>query len=58
MREVAAQQGVAVIDQYAYLRNYLGSRSVYELCPDGLHPSDAVYRMKGEYAAGAFARLP
>jgi lysophospholipase L1-like esterase len=55
MKSVAAQQGVPVIDQYAYLLNYLNGQSPYTICPDGLHPTDAVYAMKGKYAAKTFA---
>ena len=58
MREVAAQQQVAVIDQYQYLLGYLNGRSPYDICPDGLHPTDEVYIMKGRYAADVFRPLP
>lgn len=57
MRTIAAQQGASVIDQYAYLKSYLAGASVYTICPDGLHPTEDVYRMKGEYAAKVFAGL-
>ncbi|HEY0844356.1 MAG TPA: type-F conjugative transfer system mating-pair stabilization protein TraN [Noviherbaspirillum sp.] len=57
MRDVAAQEQVPVIDQYAYLTDYLAGRSPYTIAPDGLHPSDAVYEMKGKYAAETFVRL-
>jgi hypothetical protein len=58
MRGVAAQQGVAVIDQYAYLKSYLNGASPLTICPDGLHPTEAVYAMKGRYAASVFASWP
>ncbi|WP_257450380.1 SGNH/GDSL hydrolase family protein [Archangium lipolyticum] len=58
MKEVAAQQQLSVIDQYQYLLDYLNGRSPYDICPDGLHPSDAVYEMKGRYAADVFKTLP
>ncbi|NMO17815.1 SGNH/GDSL hydrolase family protein [Pyxidicoccus fallax] len=58
MREVAAQQQVPVIDQYEYLLGYLNGRSPYEICPDGLHPTDEVYILKGRYAADVFRTLP
>lgn len=54
MRDVAAELGVPVIDQYSYLKDYLGGRPVQEICPDGLHPSDRVYELKGQYAARMF----
>lgn len=57
MKEVAAQQNVPVIDQYAYLTDYLAGQSPYTICPDGLHPTQEVYILKGQYAAGAFSRL-
>jgi lysophospholipase L1-like esterase len=57
MKEVASQEQVPVIDQYKYLTDYLYGQSAYAICPDGLHPSDDVYIMKGEYAASVFASL-
>lgn len=57
MKEVASQEGVPVIDQYQYLTNYLNGASPYSICPDGLHPTDAVYIMKGQYAASVFTTL-
>jgi lysophospholipase L1-like esterase len=57
MKEVAAQENVPVVDQYTYLRQYLNGQSVYSIVPDGLHPTDAVYVMKGKYAAGVFTSL-
>ena len=57
MREVAAQEGVPVIDQYAVLTARLGGQSVTSLCPDGLHPTEQVYLDKGRYAAQRFQEL-
>lgn len=57
MKDVARQENVPVIDQHSYLTNYLQGKSVYTICPDGLHPTDAVYIMKGKYAAQVFATL-
>lgn len=57
MKAVALREQVPIVDQYAYLTAYLDGRSVYAICPDGLHPTDAVYAMKGRYAAGVFAKL-
>ncbi|WP_420473384.1 SGNH/GDSL hydrolase family protein [Noviherbaspirillum sp. ST9] len=56
MRKVALEERVPLIDQYRYLTEYLGGQSPTILCPDGLHPSDAVYVMKGRYAAKVFAK--
>lgn len=57
MKTVAGQEQAPVIDQYAYLTAYLNGQSPYTICPDGLHPTDAVYIMKGQYAAQVFANL-
>jgi lysophospholipase L1-like esterase len=57
MRAVALLEQVPLIDQYRYLTDYLQGRKLEELCPDGLHPSEAVYRMKGEYAARRFVDI-
>lgn len=57
MRAVADQEKAPVVDQYAYLTAYLDGASPYAICPDGVHPSQAVYVLKGRYAAQAFAAL-
>ncbi|WP_420475243.1 type-F conjugative transfer system mating-pair stabilization protein TraN [Noviherbaspirillum sp. ST9] len=57
MRDVASREQVPVIDQYAYLTRYLAGQSPTTIAPDGLHPTDAVYEMKGKYAAEIFAGL-
>lgn len=57
MKDVAREEGVPVIDQYGYLSKKLQGRSPLLFAPDGLHPSDAVYVLKGTFAAHAFARL-
>lgn len=59
MRSVAAAQepDVPVIDQHAYLMNYLNGRSVGEIAPDGVHPNQETYIMKGEYAAQRFMEI-
>jgi lysophospholipase L1-like esterase len=57
MKEVATQENVPVVGQYKYLTDYLNGQSPYTICPDGLHPTDAVYLMKGKYAASVFASL-
>ena len=46
-----------VIDQYQYLKDYLAGANPLSICPDGLHPTDAVYVMKGQYAARVFPTL-
>lgn len=56
MRKVALEERVPVIDQYRYLTDRLGGQSPLTLCPDGLHPSDAVYVLKGRFAAKMFAK--
>ncbi len=57
MKQVAAEESVQVIDQYTYLTNYLNGQSVTQICPDGIHPSDSVYLMKGQYAARRFKAM-
>ncbi len=57
MRQVAAQEQVPVIDQYANLTAYLNGRPVTTICPDGLHPTQEVYTMKGRFAAQRFRAL-
>jgi lysophospholipase L1-like esterase len=57
MKEVAAAQNVPVIDQYKHLTDYLAGASPYSICPDGLHPSEQIYIMKGKYAAAVFSSL-
>lgn len=57
MKEVARQEGIPVIDQYGFLTKLLQGRDPHVLAPDGLHPSDAVYALKGKFAAQAFVRL-
>lgn len=54
MREVAAALGVPLIDQHAYLMSVLNGAPVFDICPDGTHPSQATYLLKGDYAAGVF----
>lgn len=53
MRAVAVEKNAPVIDQHSYLSSYMAQNSlgVYDLCPDGLHPSQTTYNLKGEYAA-------
>jgi len=56
MRRVAAEEGLPVIDQYRYLTELLNGQGVQALCPDGLHPSERGYVLKGRFAAKMFAR--
>lgn len=59
MKAVAAEHGAPVIDQYAYLMNHLNGdyHNVYSIIPDGLHPEEATYILKGQYAAEVFGKL-
>ncbi len=53
MRDVANSQGVDLIDQYAHLiADFTANPG--EMCPDGVHPTEAVYVEKGRYAASRF----
>jgi lysophospholipase L1-like esterase len=54
MRDVAEQQGVYLIDQYAELQEEFAANPT-EVCPDGVHPSEEVYIEKGQFAAAEFA---
>jgi lysophospholipase L1-like esterase len=56
MRNVANENAIPVIDQYAYLTGYLNGQNASKIVPDGLHPSQDVYTMKGEFAAREFQR--
>lgn len=57
MKEVAAEEQLPVIDQHQYLMSYLYGQSVSTICPDGVHPSAAVYVMKGQFAAEEFTKI-
>lgn len=59
MRAVAAEQqpAVPVIDQHAYLLDYLDGQDVSTIIPDGEHPNQETYILKGEYAAQRFGEL-
>jgi hypothetical protein len=57
MRSVATSKAIPVIDQYAFLKDYLRGANASVICPDGLHPSQDVYTMKGEFAAAEFKRF-
>lgn len=50
MRDVAAAEGLSVIDQYTYLNQQYAS-DAGAMTRDGLHPTDQVYIEKGQYAA-------
>lgn len=58
-RDAATAENVPVIDQSAYLKDYLAStgKGVWDICADGLHPNPDIYVMKGHYAAKQFAAL-
>ena len=57
MKAVALQLDIPVIDQFSYLKAFLNGRSVYEICPDGTHPSEAAYVLKGTFAAQKFTEF-
>gem|GEM_PF-1260176 len=59
MRNVAAAQqpAIPVIDQHAFLLDYLDGASVDQIAPDGMHPNQETYILKGEYAADRFVAL-
>lgn len=57
MKTVAREAGIPVIDQYGYLTSYLGGADVRTLVPDGTHPSEFGYELKGKYAAKVFGEF-
>lgn len=52
-KQLAAEKGLPVIDQYAYLKQYMATSGlgIYNLTNDGVHPTQATYILKGQYAA-------
>ena len=56
MKAVAGENSVQIIDQYQYLLSRYADPS--QIVPDGLHPTDAVYIEKGQYAASVYVALP
>jgi len=59
MKEIAAEKGVAVIDQYTYLKQYMAANhlGVYDITNDGIHPNQATYILEGQYAARRFKEI-
>lgn len=57
MRDVAAQENLPTIDQFAYLTQQLQGRDVTTFMPDGVHPSQETYIMKGQFAAQEFQKI-
>lgn len=57
MKAVAAAENVPVIDQYQYLLQRLNGQDVRTLMPDGVHPSDSTYVLKGQFAATEFLKM-
>lgn len=59
MKVVATEKGVPVIDQYVYLNGYMAriGLTLTAICPDGLHPSQSTYNLKGDFAAQEFLKI-
>jgi lysophospholipase L1-like esterase len=57
MKTVASTLNIPVIDQYQYLLGVLGGNDVRTLMPDGTHPSDSTYALKGRFAASEFLKM-
>ncbi len=59
MKQVAAEKGVPVIDQYYYLKQYMTTNNlgIYQITNDGVHPTQATYTLKGQYAAKRFKEI-
>lgn len=56
MKNVAATYGVPIIDVNQYLTDYMAANSltIYDICPDGEHPNQSTYDLKGRYSAAQF----
>lgn len=56
--EVAEAKDVPKINLFDYSYNYRTSRglTIMDMCPDGVHPSDATYVLYGAYCADSFKR--
>lgn len=50
MREVAAEKHVPLIDQFSYLTDLIGSSPITNYMPDGVHPNQTTYTLKGQFA--------
>lgn len=59
MRELAAEEGLPLIDVFGFLKNYMAStgQTIADMVPDGYHPADHVYVLAGNYAATEFLKL-
>lgn len=57
MKDIATLEQVRIIDQFQYLTTELRGRRVETFMPDGVHPSDEVYVLKGRFAAARYAEL-
>ncbi len=57
MKEVAAAERLNLIDQYQYLLTYLNGQAIRTLMPDGIHPDDDTYVLKGRFAAAEFLKM-
>jgi lysophospholipase L1-like esterase len=57
MRNVASQLSIPVVDQHDYLTKLLAGNDAGTLMPDGLHPNQSTYRLKGEFAADEFEKI-
>jgi beta-glucanase (GH16 family) len=51
--------GIPLIDQYTYTKTYreTNNLSIYDMCPNGYHPNQAAYILKGQYAATRFQQI-
>jgi beta-glucanase (GH16 family)/lysophospholipase L1-like esterase len=59
MVALAEENGVPLIDQYTFTKTYRESHnlSIYDMCPNGYHPNQAAYILKGQYAATRFQQI-
>lgn len=59
MMNIATLMSVPVIDQFTYLRNYglANGLQLLDMFPNGYHPTQEVYTLKGHYAATRFKEI-
>lgn len=59
IKAVAADISLFLIDQYGYLVQYMADNNLTntDIAPDGIHPIQLIYDLKGEYAAQQFQNL-
>lgn len=59
MREVGAEMNIPVIDQFSMIEEYRmdNGLTLESMVPDGMHPTQSTYTLKGHYAATRFLEI-